>query len=91
MCTIGVIFPGQGSQYVGMLSELSAKFKCILDTFDEASDVLGYDAWDIAQSGPADVLNKTDITQPLMLAADVALYRCIEPYFKQSNNFPSVD
>ncbi|WKE67391.1 ACP S-malonyltransferase [Gallaecimonas kandeliae] len=72
------IFPGQGSQSVGMLAELAADFPQVLDTFKEASDVLGYDLWSLVQDGPEAVLNATERTQPALLTASVATYRVYE-------------
>ncbi len=69
------VFPGQGSQSIGMLADLSNKFLCVKKTFNQASDVLGYDLWDIVQNGPKERLDETTITQPLMLAADISVYR----------------
>lgn len=72
---IAMVFPGQGSQSVGMLQTLAQKFALIEKTFSEASSVLNYDLWDIVQNGPAEKLNQTAITQPALLAASVALWR----------------
>lgn len=69
------LFPGQGSQTVGMLADFEAKVPQIKETFSEASDALGYDLWTLAQEGPAEQLSLTEITQPLMLTSGVALYR----------------
>ena len=69
------LFPGQGSQAVGMLADFEVEFPVVKDTFTEASGTLGYDLWVVAQEGPADQLSLTEITQPLMLTAGVALYR----------------
>ncbi|NCX49822.1 MAG: ACP S-malonyltransferase, partial [Gammaproteobacteria bacterium] len=69
------LFPGQGSQSVGMLADFEADCPEVKDTFTEASDALGYDLWALAQEGPAEQLSLTEITQPLMLTAGVALYR----------------
>ena len=69
-----VIFPGQGSQSVGMLAALAEAFSPIKTRFAEASDVLGYDLWELIQSGPAEKLDQTEITQPSLLAADVAVW-----------------
>ena len=69
------LFPGQGSQAVGMLADFEVEFPVVKDTFTEASDALGYDLWVLAQEGPAEQLSLTEITQPLMLTAGVALYR----------------
>lgn len=73
--SIAFVFPGQGSQSVGMLAELAEKFPIIEATFAEASEALGYDLWSLVQSGPAEALNATDKTQPAMLASGVAVWR----------------
>lgn len=70
-----MVFPGQGSQTVGMLAELASRYPVVVDTFEEASDVLGYDLWALVQDGPAEELNLTDRTQPAMLAAGVGVWR----------------
>lgn len=72
---IAFIFPGQGSQKVGMLAEMANLEPIVLDTFAEASDVLGQDLWHITQENPDDLLNQTQYTQPALLAASVALWR----------------
>lgn len=72
---IVVVFPGQGSQSIGMLSDYAETWPQIEETFKQASDVLGYDCWNIVCNGPAEKLNKTEITQPIMLAADIAVMR----------------
>lgn len=69
------IFPGQGSQSVGMLSGAAESWPMIDKTFAEASNVLGYDLWQLCQKGPAEELNQTMVTQPAMLTASVALWR----------------
>lgn len=73
--THAFVFPGQGSQAIGMLSELSTKFPLVKQTFDEASEVLGYDLWQLTQMGPEKILNQTEKTQPALLAASVAVWR----------------
>jgi [acyl-carrier-protein] S-malonyltransferase len=73
--SLAMVFPGQGSQSVGMLAELAAQHALIGQTFAEASAVLGYDLWALVASGPADQLNSTVQTQPAMLAAGVACFR----------------
>jgi len=73
--SIAFVFPGQGSQSVGMLSALEPLSPCIRETFAEASEVLGFDLWRLCQDGPADALNATEATQPAMLTAGVATYR----------------
>jgi len=72
---IAFVFPGQGSQSIGMLAEMAAVDPVIEQTFAAASDVLGYDLWQLVQDGPDTELNQTDKTQPAMLAAGVAMYR----------------
>jgi [acyl-carrier-protein] S-malonyltransferase len=73
---LAMVFPGQGSQSVGMLAELAATFPVVRQTFSEASAVLGYDLWERVQQGPAELLNQTACTQPAMLTAGVATWRC---------------
>ncbi len=69
------VFPGQGSQTVGMLAELAAEYPVIQATFAEASDALGFDLWQMVQEGPAEALNSTENTQPALLTASVAIWR----------------
>lgn len=69
------VFPGQGSQSVGMLAALAAADPLVRSTFAEASQVLGYDLWKLASEGPEAQLNETERTQPAMLAAGVATWR----------------
>jgi [acyl-carrier-protein] S-malonyltransferase len=73
--SLAVVFPGQGSQSVGMLSALAAAEPSVRQTFAEASDVLGYDLWSLCQQGPETELGATEKTQPAMLAAGVATWR----------------
>ncbi len=75
---IAVIFPGQGSQSIGMLGDYAGTWPQVEETFQQASDVLGIDLWDIVCNGPAEKLNQTEITQPVMLAADIAVMRVME-------------
>ncbi|ENM9288834.1 ACP S-malonyltransferase [Serratia marcescens] len=75
MAQFAFVFPGQGSQTVGMLAELAAQFPIVEETFGEASSALGYDLWQLVQQGPAEELNKTWQTQPALLAASVAIFR----------------
>lgn len=72
---IAFIYPGQGSQSIGMLKELAGEFGLIENTFAKASEVLGYDLWDLIQNGSAEQLNQTDVTQPALLTAGVAIWR----------------
>jgi [acyl-carrier-protein] S-malonyltransferase len=69
------VFPGQGSQSVGMLASLAALDPVVRATFDEASPALGYDLWTLVQEGPAERLNSTEVTQPAMLVAGIATAR----------------
>ncbi|MBV8854268.1 MAG: ACP S-malonyltransferase, partial [Sinobacteraceae bacterium] len=69
------VFPGQGSQSVGMLAGLAEGSDGVRGTFAEASGVLGYDLWKLVQEGPREKLDATECTQPAMLAAGVATYR----------------
>ena len=69
------VFPGQGSQSVGMLAALADAFPAVEATFAEASEVLGYDLWRVCREGPEERLNSTECTQPAMLAAGVAVWR----------------
>jgi len=72
---LAFVFPGQGSQSLGMMSDLAAAFPDVGKTFAEASEVLGYDLWQLVQQGPEQELNQTDKTQPAMLTAGVAAWR----------------
>ncbi|PCK03549.1 MAG: [acyl-carrier-protein] S-malonyltransferase [Alteromonadaceae bacterium] len=71
---LAFVFPGQGSQKVGMLSDF-ADSEIFKNTFTEASDALGYDLWDMVQNGSQEQLNMTEVTQPVLLASSVALWR----------------
>ena len=75
MKKFAMVFPGQGSQTVGMLAELAGDYPIVQETFKQASEVLGYDLWQLVQEGPAEELNKTWQTQPALLTASVAVYR----------------
>ncbi|WP_102795316.1 ACP S-malonyltransferase [Bowmanella denitrificans] len=75
MTKLAFVFPGQGSQTVGMLAELAASYPQVQQTFAEATDALGYDLWKLVQEGPEADLNATHRTQPALLAASVAIWR----------------
>jgi len=75
---VAFVFPGQGSQTVGMLAEIAQKHREIEETFAEASEVLGYDLWRLVQYGPAEELDKTVRTQPALLAASYGIWRILE-------------
>ena len=72
---LAMMFPGQGSQSVGMLAALGAVEPVVRETFAEASSVLGYDLWELCQQGPEERLSETERTQPAMLAAGIATWR----------------
>ena len=83
---LACVFPGQGSQSIGMMGELSEHYSVVADTFKQASHALAYDLWKIVTDGPAEELNKTEITQPAMLTAGVAAWKIL-----QQKSIPSVD
>ncbi len=70
-----MVFPGQGSQSVGMQADLAAEYPVVQQTYAEASDILEYDLWSLVQTGPAEKLAATEITQPAMLTAGTAAFR----------------
>jgi [acyl-carrier-protein] S-malonyltransferase len=72
---LAFVFPGQGSQSLGMLAELASEFGAVKATFDEASAGAGVDLWALSQQGPEEALNRTENTQPALLAAGVAVWR----------------
>ena len=84
--SFGVVFPGQGSQRVGMLEEAAGAFSVVSDTFFEASEALGYDLWQLVSQGPAEKLGLTEYTQPAILTASVALFRA----FTEANAFQPI-
>jgi [acyl-carrier-protein] S-malonyltransferase len=73
--SLAFVFPGQGSQSVGMLAELSELHPMIRATFAEASEGAGVDLWALSQAGPEAQLNRTEYTQPALLAAGMAVWR----------------
>lgn len=84
---IAFVFPGQGSQQVGMLAAAHERFSAVRDTFAEASQALGYDMWTLVENGPQDALNLTETTQPILLTASVALWRV---WLKESGIYPII-
>ena len=72
---LAFVFPGQGSQKIGMLASLASINTVVLDTFLEASEALGYDLWELVQSGEQEAINLTERTQPILLASSVAIWR----------------
>jgi [acyl-carrier-protein] S-malonyltransferase len=83
---LAFVFPGQGSQSVGMLTQLAANYPEVKQTFDKASFVLGRDLWKLVTEGSEDTLNQTQNTQPVMLAAGVAVWQI---WCKQSEIRPT--
>lgn len=81
------LFPGQGSQFTGMLGDFAAADGVITDTYAEASVVLGYDLWSVVSNGPEEDLNRTEVTQPALLAAGVAIWRLWQ---KRGGSLPAV-
>ncbi len=84
---VAFVFPGQGSQRVGMLAAAYATYSTVRDTFTEASQALGYDMWALVRNGPQEALNLTETTQPMLLTSSVALWRVWE---KESSICPIV-
>lgn len=78
MKSIGFVFPGQGSQSKGMLTDIANEFHEITDTYAEASHVLGYDLWKLVQEGPEEILAQTVHTQPALLVGSYAIWRIIQ-------------
>ncbi|WP_096084880.1 ACP S-malonyltransferase [Agaribacterium haliotis] len=85
--TFALVFPGQGSQKVGMLADFYSQFDCFADTFSAASEVLGYDLWALCQQGPEDKLNLTENTQPALLTSSIALFRVWQQLGGQNPDF----
>jgi [acyl-carrier-protein] S-malonyltransferase len=75
MTTLAMLFPGQGSQSVGMLAELAAERREVRDTFEEAGQALETDLWKLISEGPGEDLDRTELTQPAMLAGGIAIWR----------------
>ncbi len=75
---IAIVFPGQGSQSIGMVADLYENFSVVRDVYAEAGDVLGFDLWRMTVEGPIQTLNQTVNTQPAMLAAGVACWRALQ-------------
>lgn len=82
--SLAVVFPGQGSQKIGMLKSLSENNDKVKQVFDIASDVLGYELWDLCQNGTAEKLNNTVVTQPALLAAGYAAYQVLDTDSKKN-------
>ncbi|MGC3873066.1 ACP S-malonyltransferase [Halomonas sp. GXIMD04776] len=73
--SLALVFPGQGSQHVGMLRELAERYSVVRTTFEEAADALGYNLWQVVQEGPEEALNATACTQPALLTSSIAIWR----------------
>lgn len=84
---LAFVFPGQGSQKIGMLADLAATYPMVQELFAVASEVLGYDLWDLLQNGSQDDINMTERTQPLLLTASVA---CWKVWQQQGGVLPSM-
>ena len=87
MVHFACVFPGQGSQSVGMLSEWLGQNTLVRQTFEEASDALGYDLIALVQEGPAERLNQTEYTQPALLASGVAVWRVLQSQLQREPQF----
>ena len=75
MSKLAFVFPGQGSQKIGMLADLANQFSAVKETFNEASEVLDYDMWKLLQEGTQEEINLTERTQPILLTSSVAIWR----------------
>ena len=85
MMSYAVVFPGQGSQFVGMMADLAKVYPEVTEIFATVSDHLHYDVWNLVQNGPEDLLNQTEHTQVAMLTADVVMFRLFQ---RQKSSFP---
>ncbi len=84
---LGIVFPGQGSQSIGMLADIATQYPEIKTAFAEASDVLHYDMWQLVQEGPAEQLDKTMYTQPALLTASYAIWRILQTRLEMTPAF----
>ena len=84
---LGFLFPGQGAQQVGMIADLAAVEDAVEERFGEASEAIGIDLWDVVRNGPAERLNRTEVTQPALLAVGIALY---EAWLRRGGAQPEV-
>jgi len=75
-----IVFPGQGSQSLGMLAGLAAGYPVIQETYQEASEALGFDLWQLVQQGPEEKLNRTEHTQPALLAGSFAVWKILQTF-----------
>ncbi len=82
MSKVAIVFPGQGSQFVGMMKDFYTAFPAIRPLYDQASDVLGYDLYQVCLEGPEDRLGKTEVTQPAVLVAGYAIWQVVKDRFE---------
>ncbi|QJC33984.1 acyltransferase domain-containing protein [Enterobacteriaceae endosymbiont of Donacia cinerea] len=87
MKKFAAVFPGQGTQFTGMISCLYIKYKIIRETFYFASEILGYDLWNLIKNGPLKKLNKTYYTQPAILVTSIAIYKL---WIQKNKILPSI-
>jgi len=87
MKKLGIVFPGQGSQTVGMLADIAREYPIVQEVYKEASDALGYDLWRMTSEGPAEELDKTTHTQPALLAGSYAIWKAL---FSRAKHKPSL-
>lgn len=80
MVKTALVFPGQGSQSIGMLADFELEYPILRETFEEASSIIGYDIWKLIQKDPESQLNFTEYTQVAMLTADVAVYKILQQF-----------
>ena len=73
--SLGILFPGQGSQNIGMLKDLKSSYSIVSEVFEEASDILSCDLWKITKNGPESKINDTEFTQPIMLCAAFSVWK----------------
>ena len=73
--SLGILFPGQGSQNIGMLKDLKSTYSIVSEVFEEASDILSCDLWKITKNGPESKINDTEFTQPIMLCAAFSVWK----------------
>ena len=73
--SLGILFPGQGSQNIGMLKDLKSTYSIVSEVFEEASDILSCDLWKITKNGPESKINDTEFTQPIMLCAAFSIWK----------------
>lgn len=73
--SLGILFPGQGSQNIGMLKDLKSSYSIVSEVFEEASDILSCDLWKITKNGPESKINDTEFTQPIMLCATFSVWK----------------